>query len=42
MEEMKEIYDNLTEENKQVINMVAQGMAIAQNQNDNEHIPHVD
>lgn len=28
--EVKEIYDNLTEENKNVLNLVAQGMQIAQ------------
>lgn len=32
-DEIKDIYENLTEENKQVINMVAQGMTIAQSQN---------
>ena len=31
MEEVKEIYDNLTEENKEVINLVAKGMLVAQN-----------
>lgn len=40
-EEIKQIYDNLTDDNKKIINMVAQGMAIAQSQNDN-HIPHID
>ena len=28
--EIKEIYDNLTEENKDILNMVAKGMQIAQ------------
>lgn len=28
--DLKEIYDNLTEENKDIINMVAKGMQIAQ------------
>ena len=29
-EEMKEIFNNLTEENKDILNMVAKGMQIAQ------------
>lgn len=29
-EEMKEIFNNLTEENKDILNMVAKGMVIAQ------------
>lgn len=32
MEEMKEVFENLTEENKDVLTMVAKGMEIAQNQ----------
>ena len=31
-EEMKEIFNNLTEENKDILNMVAKGMQIAQKQ----------
>lgn len=38
--EIKELYDGLTEENKDVLNMVAKGMKIAQ-ENSN-HIPHID
>ena len=35
-EEMKEIFNNLTEENKDILNMVAKGMQIAQeNRKDN-------
>lgn len=34
MEEMKEVFENLTEENKDVLTMVAKGMEIAQNQNE--------
>lgn len=30
MEEIKEVYDNLSEENKDIINMVAKGMVVAQ------------
>ena len=30
-EEMKEIFKNLTEENKDILNMVAKGMELAQN-----------
>ena len=41
-EEIKDIYDKLSDDNKEILNMVAQGMAIAQSQNDNEHVPHVD
>ena len=33
MEEMKKVYENLTEENKSIINMVAKGMEVAQNIN---------
>lgn len=29
-EEMKEIFNNLSEENKEILNMVAKGMQIAQ------------
>lgn len=29
-EEIKEIFDELTEENKEILNMVAKGMQIAQ------------
>lgn len=29
-EELKQIYENLTEENKDVLNLVAKGMQIAQ------------
>ena len=29
-EEMKEIFNNLTDENKDILNMVAKGMQIAQ------------
>lgn len=29
-EEIKEIFENLTEENKDILNMVAKGMQIAQ------------
>lgn len=32
MEEMKEVYDKLTKENKDVLTMVAKGMEIAQAQ----------
>lgn len=32
-EKMKEVFENLTEENKDVLTMVAKGMEIAQNQN---------
>lgn len=35
-EEMKEIFNELTEENKTVINMIAQGMQIAQNNSESE------
>lgn len=31
--EMKEVFENLTESNKDVLTMVAKGMEIAQNQN---------
>lgn len=34
-EEMKEIFNNLTEENKEVLNLVAKGMQIAQNNKEN-------
>lgn len=30
-EEMKAIFENLTDENKDIINMVAKGMELAQN-----------
>lgn len=41
--EIKKLYDKLSEENKNVINMVAQGMMIAQNNKENEkHIPRID
>ena len=30
MEEVKEIYDKLSEENKDVINLLAKGMVVAQ------------
>ena len=29
-QEMKQVYDNLSEENKDILNMVAKGMQIAQ------------
>lgn len=29
-EQLKELYDNLTEENKEVLNLLAKGMQIAQ------------
>lgn len=29
-EEIKQIYDNLTEENKEVLNLLAKGMQVAQ------------
>ena len=29
-EELKQVFDNLTEENKDILNMVAKGMQIAQ------------
>lgn len=35
-EEMKEVFNNLTEENKEVLTMVAKGMEIAQNQKGSE------
>lgn len=35
-EEMKEVFENLTEENKDVLTMVAKGMEIAQKQNEKE------
>lgn len=38
-EEIKEVYEQLNEDNKEILNMVAQGMVIAQNQN---HIPRID
>ena len=31
LEEMKEIFNKLTDENKDIINMVAKGMELAQN-----------
>lgn len=40
--EIEEIYNNLTDENKDILNMVAKGMEIAQNQNNENHIPHID
>lgn len=42
-QEIKEIYDKLTEDNKQVINMLANGMKIAQENAEMEkHIPKID
>lgn len=42
-QEIKEIYENLTEDNKQVINMLANGMKIAQENAEMEkHIPKID
>ena len=42
-EEIKEIYNNLTEENKDILNMVAKGMKIAQNTEQIiQHIPRID
>lgn len=38
MEEMKEIYNKLTKENKEVLNMVAKGMEIAQNKGEDKKI----
>ena len=35
-EEIKEIYEQLTDENKQVINMLANGMKIAQENTENK------
>ena len=40
--QIEEIYNNLTEENKDILNMVAKGMSIAQNQNNENHIPRID
>ena len=35
--EIKEVYENLTEENKNILNMVAKGMEVAQeNQKENK------
>lgn len=33
-EEIKDIYEQLNEDNKVIINMIAQGMALAQGQNE--------
>lgn len=33
MEEIQKVYEQLTEENKQVLNLVARGMEIAQDNN---------
>ena len=35
--EMKDIFNNLSEENKDVLTMIAKGMEIAQNQNGKEN-----
>lgn len=41
--EIEEIFNKLTDDNKQVINMVAKGMQIAQeNAEANKHIPKID
>ena len=36
-EEMKEIFNKLTDENKDIINMVAKGMELAQNNERKEY-----
>lgn len=36
MEEIKEVYDKLTKENKDVLTMVAKGMEVAQNTKNEE------
>ncbi len=42
-QEIKDIYDKLSEDNKQVINMLANGMKIAQENAEMEkHIPKID
>lgn len=42
-ENIEEIFNQLTDDNKQVINMVAKGMQIAQeNAEANKHIPKID
>ena len=40
--DIKEIFNELTEENKDILNMIAKGMTIAQNQVNDNHIPHID
>lgn len=40
--QIEDIYNELTEENKDILNMVAKGMQIAQMQNADSHIPHID
>jgi len=40
--QIEDIYNELTEENKDILNMVAKGMAIAQMQNIDNHVPHID
>lgn len=40
-EKIEELYKSLDEKNKVILKMVAEGMKIAQEKNDN-HIPHVD
>ena len=44
-EKIKEVYEKLTDENKKILNMVAQGMTIAQENSNEEilkHIPRID
>lgn len=40
--QIEDIYNELTEENKDILNMVAKGMQIAQMQNVDNHISHID
>lgn len=42
-QEMEDIFNQLTEDNKEVLNMVAKGMKIAQeNMEKEKHIPRID
>lgn len=40
--EIEKLYNSLDEKNKEILNMVAQGMKIVQDANIEKHIPHVD
>lgn len=40
--QIENIFNELSEENKDILNMVAKGMQIAQMKNVDNHIPHID